>query len=82
MAASAVNSLSKVGDLALPGPGVQGLSAMSTNTSAPASPTPDADNRGCENGALMDSLGIFLQGLLAVLAFSILMCKYDEVNPT
>ena len=80
MAASAVNSLSKVGDLALPGPGVQGLSAMSTNTSAPSSPMPDAG--GCENGALMDSLGIFLQGLLAVLAFSILMCKYDEVNPT
>ncbi|XP_061730950.1 store-operated calcium entry regulator STIMATE-like isoform X2 [Nerophis ophidion] len=38
-------------------------------------PTPGPDNRGCENGALMDSFGIFLQGLLAVMAFSILMLK-------
>ncbi|TFK04980.1 nuclear factor of activated T-cells 5 [Platysternon megacephalum] len=29
--------------------------------------------RGCENGALMDSFGIFLQGLLGVVAFSTLM---------
>ena len=41
------------------------------------SPTPDADSRGCKNGALMDSFGIFLQGLLAVVAFSTLMCKYN-----
>uniref|UniRef100_A0A8D0CEI7 STIM activating enhancer n=1 Tax=Salvator merianae TaxID=96440 RepID=A0A8D0CEI7_SALMN len=31
--------------------------------------------RGCENGALMDSFGIFLQGLLGVVAFSLLMLK-------
>ncbi|CAM5155161.1 unnamed protein product [Natator depressus] len=31
--------------------------------------------RGCENGALMDSFGIFLQGLLGVVAFSTLMLK-------
>uniref|UniRef100_A0A8C3KBS9 Store-operated calcium entry regulator STIMATE n=6 Tax=Neoaves TaxID=3078114 RepID=A0A8C3KBS9_9CHAR len=32
-------------------------------------------DRGCENGALMDSFGIFLQGLLGVVAFSTLMLK-------
>ncbi|XP_044879455.1 store-operated calcium entry regulator STIMATE-like isoform X2 [Mauremys mutica] len=31
--------------------------------------------RGCENGALMDRFGIFLQGLLGVVAFSTLMLK-------
>ncbi|CAH2312410.1 store-operated calcium entry regulator STIMATE [Pelobates cultripes] len=30
---------------------------------------------GCGNGAMMESFGIFLQGLLAVMAFSILMLK-------
>ncbi|KAG5838342.1 store-operated calcium entry regulator STIMATE-like [Anguilla rostrata] len=45
------------------------------NSSLSVSPTPDADNRGCKNGALMDSFGIFLQGLLAVVAFSTLMLK-------
>ncbi|XP_039209815.1 store-operated calcium entry regulator STIMATE-like [Crotalus tigris] len=33
------------------------------------------DYRGCKNGALMDSFGIFLQGLLGVVAFSLLMLK-------
>ncbi|CAL8336629.1 unnamed protein product [Merluccius merluccius] len=70
MAASEVSSLSKAADLAPPGPGGPGLSA---NTSSAAGTGPDP--RGCENGALMDSFGIFLQGLLAVLAFSILMLK-------
>lgn len=46
------------------------------NSSLSVSPTPDADFRGCKNGALMDSFGIFLQGLLAVVAFSTLMCEY------
>lgn len=32
--------------------------------------------RGCENGALMDSFGIFLQGLLGVVAFSTLMREW------
>nr|XP_015203594.1 PREDICTED: store-operated calcium entry regulator STIMATE-like [Lepisosteus oculatus] len=45
------------------------------NTSLSASPTPGSDSRGCENGALMDSFGIFLQGLLGVVAFSTLMLK-------
>lgn len=48
----------------------------SVNTSAASSsPSPGADTRGCESGALMDSFGIFLQGLLAVMAFSTLMLK-------
>uniref|UniRef100_A0A3P9KP23 STIM activating enhance n=1 Tax=Oryzias latipes TaxID=8090 RepID=A0A3P9KP23_ORYLA len=47
----------------------------STNTSASSSPSPGTETRGCKNGALMDSFGIFLQGLLAVMAFSILMLK-------
>nr|XP_061779781.1 store-operated calcium entry regulator STIMATE-like isoform X2 [Nerophis lumbriciformis] len=55
-------TLSQQGDVA-------GLSLGNTT------PTPGPDNRGCENGALMDSFGIFLQGLLAVMAFSILMLK-------
>ncbi|XP_078104030.1 store-operated calcium entry regulator STIMATE [Sander vitreus] len=75
-AVSSINMLSQVGDVALSGPGVAGLPAVSfTNTSVSASPTPGTDNRGCENGALMDSFGIFLQGLLAVVAFSTLMLK-------
>lgn len=75
-AVSGVNMLSQLGDVALAGPGVAGLPAVSfTNTSVSASPTPGADTRGCENGALMDSFGIFLQGLLAVMAFSTLMLK-------
>ncbi|XP_040502365.1 store-operated calcium entry regulator STIMATE-like isoform X1 [Gallus gallus] len=40
-----------------------------------AGPAAGPGERGCENGALMDSFGIFLQGLLGVLAFSILMLK-------
>lgn len=44
-------------------------------TTRPASPRSGAvpDDRGCETGALMDSFGIFLQGLLGVVAFSTLM---------
>lgn len=76
MAAAAVSGVNM---LAAGGAGA-GLQAVSfTNTSVPAaSPTPPGtDNtRGCENGALMDSFGIFLQGLLAVMAFSTLMCEY------
>lgn len=34
-------------------------------------------DRGCENGALMDSFGIFLQGLLGVVAFSTLMREWS-----
>lgn len=76
-AASGVNMLSQHGEVALAGPGGAGMPAVSlTNTSVSSTPTPDPNNRGCENGALMDSFGIFLQGLLAVMAFSTLMCKY------
>lgn len=76
-AVSSINMLSQVGDVARSGPAVAGLPPVSfTNTSVSASPTPGTDNRGCENGALMDSFGIFLQGLLAVVAFSTLMCEY------
>lgn len=79
MAVSGVNMLSQLGDVALAGPGGAVLPAVSfTNTSVSSSPTPGTDNRGCENGALMDSFGIFLQGLLAVMAFSTLMCEYDQ----
>uniref|UniRef100_A0A3B4VHT9 STIM activating enhance n=1 Tax=Seriola dumerili TaxID=41447 RepID=A0A3B4VHT9_SERDU len=69
--------LSQLVDVA--GPGGAGLPAVSlTNSSVPSSPTPGTDNRGCENGALMDSFGIFLQGLLAVMAFSTLMKRFRE----
>lgn len=78
MTGSGVHMLSQPGDVALAGPGGAGLPAVSfTNTSVSSIPTPGTDNRGCENGALMDSFGIFLQGLLAMMAFSILMCEYD-----
>ncbi|CAB1423400.1 unnamed protein product [Pleuronectes platessa] len=75
-AVSGVNMQSQLGDVALAGPGGAGLLAGSfTNTSAPSSPTPATDGGRCENGALMDSFGIFLQGLLAMMAFSTLMLK-------
>ncbi|XP_010746824.3 store-operated calcium entry regulator STIMATE isoform X2 [Larimichthys crocea] len=75
-AVSGVNKMSQVGDVALTGPVGAGMSAVSfPNTSVPSTAKPGADNRGCENGALMDSFGIFLQGLLAVVAFSTLMLK-------
>ncbi|KAK2862466.1 hypothetical protein Q5P01_001999 [Channa striata] len=68
--------LSQLGDSVLPGPGGAGLPAVTlTNTSVSSSTTPGTDNRGCKNGALMKSFGIFLQGLLAVMAFSTLMLK-------
>lgn len=73
------NMLSQLGDVALAGPGGAGLPAVSlTNTSVSSSPTPGTKNGGCANGALMDSFGIFLQGLLAMMAFSTLMCEYDQ----
>ncbi|XP_051931889.1 store-operated calcium entry regulator STIMATE-like isoform X2 [Hippocampus zosterae] len=63
----AESGLSKPGDAA--GPPAWSLGNASSG------PTPAIDTGGCENGALMDSFGIFLQGLLAVMAFSILMLK-------
>lgn len=76
MAVSWVSLLSLAGDVAAPGAALAAMS--SSNTSVSAGPTPDADTRGCENGALMDSFGIFLQGLLAMVAFSTLMCEYSQ----
>ncbi|XP_015729935.1 store-operated calcium entry regulator STIMATE-like isoform X2 [Coturnix japonica] len=54
-----------------------GVTPPNCSLGAALSPQPGAGQgeRGCENGALMDSFGIFLQGLLGVLAFSILMLK-------
>lgn len=76
-AVSGVNM--QLGDVALAGPGGAGLPAVSfTNTSVSSSPTPGTEPRGCENGALMDTFGIFLQGLLAMVAFSTLMCEYGQ----
>ncbi|KAL2091390.1 hypothetical protein ACEWY4_013653 [Coilia grayii] len=58
-----------------PGDAPAYLSASSpSNSTVSPNPTPQS-NRGCENGAFMDSFGIFLQGLLAVVAFSTLMLK-------
>ncbi|TSV54875.1 Store-operated calcium entry regulator STIMATE [Bagarius yarrelli] len=51
-----------------PGDGsVAGLLLPSNSSSA------NTDMKGCSNGDLMDSFGIFLQGLLGVVAFSTLM---------
>lgn len=73
MVVSRVALVSHTGELAVPR---AGLSAMSSpNTSVSASTTSDPNTRGCENGDLMDSFGIFLQGLLGVVAFSTLMLK-------
>jgi len=45
--------------------------------SASSNSTPsDPNARGCSNGDFMNTFGIFLQGLLGVVAFSTLMCKY------
>lgn len=76
-AVSGVNMLPHLRDVALAGQGGAALSPAGsfTNTSVSSSPTQGTDARGCENGALMDSFGIFLQGLLAVVAFSTLMCE-------
>ncbi|XP_016147674.1 store-operated calcium entry regulator STIMATE-like [Sinocyclocheilus grahami] len=45
------------------------------SASSNSSPT-DPDTRGCSSGDFMDSFGIFLQGLLGVVAFSTLMLKH------
>lgn len=34
-----------------------------------------ASPHGCDNGALTDRFGVLIQALLAVVAFSTLMCK-------
>lgn len=37
---------------------------------------------GCDNGALTDRFGVLIQGLLAVIAFSTLMCKPPLTPPS
>lgn len=61
----------------LAGPGAAGVQPALplSNISVAPSANSDPDTRGCKNGALMGSFGIFLQGLLAMMAFSILMLK-------
>ncbi|XP_036387040.1 store-operated calcium entry regulator STIMATE-like isoform X2 [Megalops cyprinoides] len=71
MGESAVRALTRAGEGVVSG---VVLSASASQNSS-ASPTLDPHDRGCENGALMDSFGIFLQGLLGVVAFSTLMLK-------
>lgn len=34
-----------------------------------------ANPHGCDNGALTDRFGVLIQGLLAIIAFSTLMCE-------
>lgn len=52
--------------------GSLGLTAGTPRPGGAAGP----GDRGCENGALMDRFGIFLQGLLGVVAFSTLMREW------
>lgn len=35
-----------------------------------------ANPHGCDDGALTDRFGVLIQGLLAIIAFSTLMCKF------
>lgn len=37
----------------------------------------NSEYQGCVDGSLMDGFSVFIQGLLAVLAFSTLMCKFS-----
>lgn len=37
-----------------------------------------ANPHGCDNGALTDRFGVLIQGLLAIVAFSTLMCEYHN----
>lgn len=37
-----------------------------------------ADPHGCDDGALTDRFGVLIQGLLAIVAFSTLMCEWRQ----
>ncbi|XP_067908347.1 store-operated calcium entry regulator STIMATE isoform X3 [Heterodontus francisci] len=52
-------------------------SSAASNMSVPVGTAgrPSPGSRGCENGALMGNFGMFIQGLLGVVAFSLLMLK-------
>ncbi|XP_075039142.1 store-operated calcium entry regulator STIMATE isoform X1 [Mixophyes fleayi] len=52
-----------------------GPSTGNKSLNADTDTDPTGAAQGCGNGALMGSFGIFLQGLLAMMAFSILMLK-------
>lgn len=39
-----------------------------------------ATPRGCDNGSLMGGFGVLIQGLLAVVAFSTLMCTWKNLK--
>lgn len=41
----------------------------------------EASPHGCDNGALTDRFGVLIQGLLAIVAFSTLMCEYLPSPP-
>ncbi|XP_044528832.1 store-operated calcium entry regulator STIMATE [Gracilinanus agilis] len=56
-------------------PGSAGNVSRGLTGGPPPTASAGASERGCENGAFMDSFGIFLQGLLGVVAFSTLMLK-------
>uniref|UniRef100_A0AAR2JSU2 STIM activating enhance n=1 Tax=Pygocentrus nattereri TaxID=42514 RepID=A0AAR2JSU2_PYGNA len=73
MASAGVSALSRAGDRAAPGPLLSAL--------APSNSSPSDTDKGCANGDLMDSFGIFLQGLLGVVAFSTLMCLLPLTDP-
>uniref|UniRef100_UPI00398E886F store-operated calcium entry regulator STIMATE n=1 Tax=Pristiophorus japonicus TaxID=55135 RepID=UPI00398E886F len=55
-----------------PGASAANLSGPGSAPGAGSAPGPD---RGCQTGALMGNFGIFIQGLLGVAAFSLLMLK-------
>ncbi|XP_076123810.1 store-operated calcium entry regulator STIMATE [Alosa pseudoharengus] len=67
-------ALSGASLLSRPGNSVAHSAASPSNSTVSTTPTAES-NRGCANGDLMDTFGIFLQGLLAVVAFSTLMLK-------
>lgn len=46
-----------------------------TNMSDVVDEATAASPRGCDNGALTDRFGVLIQAVLAVVAFSTLMCK-------
>lgn len=48
---------------------------QATNMSDLVDEASAASPHGCDNGALTDRFGVLIQGLLAVVAFSTLMCK-------
>lgn len=61
---------------AMGAPPPNGSLGLSAGTPRPNG-APGPGDRGCENGALMDRFGIFLQGLLGVVAFSTLMREWQ-----